>query len=152
MGSSGVRAFTNRFLFFSFQNLFANSQNRYGQIADFDACSTSRRALTPSSRSRAPAARAAYLTRHRPCRLGRRRLHHHVLWIFRAPCGPPMTPFGLLGSLGPSRLAFTLHRPGPSAWTFRFTTSLLTFILHHGPSAWIFCLTFTSRRRPPCCI
>jgi len=92
-----------------------------GQTADVDVCPTSRRALMPSSRSRTPAARAAYLTRHRPRRLGRRRLHYHVLLFFRAPCGPPMTPPGLIGSLGPSLLAFILHRIGLSAWTFRFT-------------------------------
>ena len=54
-------------------------------------------------------------------RLGRRCLHHHVLLLFRAPCGPPMTPSGLLGSLDPGLLASTLHRLGPSARTFRST-------------------------------
>ena len=53
--------------------------------------------------------------------LGRRRLHHHVLLLLCAPCGPPMTPPGLLGSLDPGQLASTLHRLGPSAWTFRST-------------------------------
>ena len=47
--------------------------------------------------------------------------NHHVLLLFCAPCRPPMSPPGLLGSLGPSLLAFTLHHFGPSAWTFRFT-------------------------------
>ena len=122
---------------------------------DVDACPTSRRALTPSSRLRAPAARAAYLTRHRPRRLGRRRLHHHVLLLFCAPCGPPHD------SARPPRVPQsrpTRIHPSPS-WSLGmnlslhqayshppFTVlvprhepfappSLLVSILHHGPSA-----------------
>src|SRR5213075_2445995 len=44
-----------------------------------------------------------------------------------APCGSPMTPPGLFGSLGPSLLAFTLHRP----WSIGVNLSLN---LHHAPS------------------
>src|SRR5438034_829876 len=43
------------------------------------------------------------------------------------PCGSPMTPPGLFGSLGPSLLAFTLHRP----WSIGVNLSLN---LHHAPS------------------
>ena len=39
-------------------------------LSDADTCRTSRRGKTPSSRSCVPAARAAYLTRHCPHRLG----------------------------------------------------------------------------------
>src|SRR5207237_10548927 len=45
----------------------------------------------------------------------------------RTPCGSPMTPPGLFGSLGPSLLAFTLHRP----WSISVNLSLN---LHHAPS------------------
>src|SRR5213083_284186 len=45
----------------------------------------------------------------------------------RTPCGSPMTPPGLFGSLGPSLLAFTLHRP----WSIGVNLSL---DLHHAPS------------------
>src|SRR5436189_5238773 len=45
----------------------------------------------------------------------------------RTPCGSPMTPPGLFGSLGPSLLAFTLHRP----WSIGVNLSLN---LHHAPS------------------
>src|SRR5207244_9968868 len=45
----------------------------------------------------------------------------------RTPCGSPMTPPGLFGSLGPSLLAFTLHRP----WSIGVNFSLN---LHHAPS------------------
>src|SRR5438105_14526799 len=41
-----------------------------------------------------------------------------------------MTPLGLFGSLGPSLLAFTLHRPWSIGVNLR--------------------LTFTTHRRPPC--
>jgi len=56
-----------------------------------------------------------HLTRHRPRRLNRRCFHHHILLLFRAPSGPPMTSPGLLGSLGPGLLALTFHHFGPSA-------------------------------------
>src|SRR5207244_11344144 len=45
----------------------------------------------------------------------------------RTPCGSPMTPPGLFGSLGPSLLAFALHRP----WSIGVNLSLN---LHHAPS------------------
>src|SRR5579859_805016 len=44
-----------------------------------------------------------------------------------APCGPSMIPTGLFGSLGPSLLAFTLHR----RWSVGMNLSL---DLHHAPS------------------
>src|SRR5207237_2159532 len=45
----------------------------------------------------------------------------------RTPCGSPMTPPGLFGSLGPSLLAFTLHHP----WSIGVNLHL---DLHHPPS------------------
>jgi len=38
-----------------------------------------------------------------------------------------MTPSGLLGSLGSDLLASTLHRLGPSVWTFRFTEPIRVY-------------------------
>src|SRR5207237_8143646 len=43
------------------------------------------------------------------------------------PCGSPISPPGLFGSLSPSLLAFTLHRP----WSIGVNLSLN---LHHAPS------------------
>jgi len=48
----------------------------------------------------------------------------HVLLHFHAPRGLPVTPSGLLGSLSPNLLTFTLHLP----W---FIGTNLSFDLHH---------------------
>src|SRR5205809_1092643 len=48
-------------------------------------------------------------------------------FFYRTPFGSPMTPLGLFGSLGPSLLAFTLHRPGSIGLN-------LSLNLHHASS------------------
>ena len=92
-------------------------------LSDAGTCRTSRCTLMPSSRSRAPAAWAAYFTRHRPRRLGPRRrilLSRFLL--------DPCTMWAARDSTRHLRV------PRPKS-------------THVHPQT--FHLTFTSRRRPP---
>jgi len=92
-------------------------------LADAGTCRTSRRALTSSSRSCAPAAQAVYLTRHRPRRLGpRRRILPSYFLV------DPCTMWAARDS------ARHLRVPRPKSTRVHPRT---------------FHLAFTSRRRPP---
>ena len=78
---------------------------------------------------RAPSARAASLNLPLPSSLTwpMPSSSHHVILLFRALRGPPVTPPKLLGSLSPSLPAFTLHLP----WSIGMN---LSFDLHHTSS------------------
>ena len=66
---------------------------------------------------------------------------HHVdrPWLRTASSGPSVQAY--------SHSSFTVLVPRHEPFA---SPSLLTSILHHGPSAWIFRLTFTTHRRLPC--
>ena len=64
-------------------------------LLDVDACPVFTKSLMSLSRLTRPTLSSSF----------------HVLLLFSAPRGSPVTPPGLLGSLGPRLLAFVLHCP-----------------------------------------
>jgi len=102
-------------------------------LADAGTCQTSRRALTSSSRSCAPAAQAVYLTRHRPRRLGPRRrilpsyffVDPCTMWAARDSARHLRVPRPKSTRVHPRtfHLAFTLRRRPPRRTLYlHFTT------------------------------
>ena len=103
-------------------------------LSDAGTCRTSRHTLMPSSRSRAPAAWAAYLTRHRPRRLGPHRripsscflIDPYTMWAARDSTRHLRVPRpkSTRVQLRTFHLAFTSrHRPPHRTLHLHFTTN-----------------------------
>ena len=103
-------------------------------LSDASTCRTSRRTLTPSSCSRASAARAAYLTRRRPCRLGPRRCILPSCSLVN-----PCTMWAIHDS------AQHLRVPRPKSTRIHLRTFHLAFTMHRRPPCRTLHLHFTTK-------